>query len=221
MNVKRHDISEGVSAPELDSVLTDLRACRACAETFSTTPTAHAPRPVAQVGLPPAPIVLIGQAPGIRVHRSGIPFDDPSGDRLRSWLGVDRALFYDTSCFSILPMGFCFPGHDAKGGDKPPPRLCARLWRDRLFAALPRARLMVLIGRAAIAWHAPSLKGVKLADAVGPLTSDPVAEAVADETIILPHPSWRNNHWLKAHPAFDAAITPHLRARVAELLESP
>lgn len=208
-------------APErLGDVLAELRACTACAAAFQATASGHAPRPVAQIGEPPPRIALVGQAPGIRVHRSGLPFDDPSGDRLRSWLGVDRETFYDPARFAILPMGFCFPGHDSKGGDLPPPRQCATLWRDRLFACLPRFALMVLIGRAAIAWHAPALSRRPLPEIVGRAPAGAFAPETAEEMIVAPHPSWRNNAWLKRNPRFEAEIVPHLRTRVAAILES-
>jgi uracil-DNA glycosylase len=212
-----------VGPTALDRLLADLRACRACADAFAATPTAHEPRPVVQASDAAAPIALVGQAPGARVHASGLPFDDPSGDRLRAWLGVDRSAFHDPARFAILPMGFCFPGHDSKGGDRPPPRLCADLWRERLFAVLPRFRLLVLIGRAAIAWHAPALRRLPLAEAVGPLApedagSDATAR-IAEAILVLPHPSWRNTAWLRRNPRFEAEIAPELQRRVAALLE--
>lgn len=202
------------------ALLAEIRACRACAEAFSATASAHGPRPVVQVDpIAPAPVAVVGQAPGVRVHRSGKPFDDPSGDRLRRWLGVDRDAFYDASRFSILPMGFCFPGLDAKGGDLPPPKRCAELWRQRLFDTIGAPHLLIVIGRPAIAWHAPRLARRPLTEAVGLWTAAAVdARPACDAVLVGPHPSWRNNSWLKKNPRFEAEVAPALRALVADLL---
>jgi len=120
-----------------ESLAADIAACRACADRFARTATAHAPRPVIRLSAT-ARLLIAGQAPGARVHASGLPFDDASGDRLRDWLGLDRAAFYDASRVAIAPMAFCFPGYDARGADLPPPPLCARLWRARVVAAMPQ-----------------------------------------------------------------------------------
>jgi uracil-DNA glycosylase len=193
------------------AALTDeIRACRLCATRFAATATGHAPRPVPWLS-ETAPILLCGQAPGARVHALGRPFDDPSGDRLRDWLGVDRETFYDRRRFAVLPMAFCFPGYDAKGSDLPPPAACAALWRGRALAAMPAVRLTLLIGAHAQRWHLG-----------GP--ARPVAEAVRDwraageGMLPLPHPSWRNTAWLKRNPWFETELVPELRARVARLL---
>ncbi|MFN3613003.1 MAG: uracil-DNA glycosylase family protein [Rubrimonas sp.] len=188
-----------------------MRACRACADRFAATATAHAPRPVLRGG-PEARILIAGQAPGARVHASGLPFDDPSGDRLRDWLGVDRATFYDETLFATAPMAFCFPGYDARGADLPPPPLCARLWRARLLAAMPRIALTVLVGAHAIRWT------------LGDQAAGPISETVRNwrrwfpAALPTPHPSWRNTAWLKRNPWFEAETVPALRARVAALL---
>ena len=195
-------------AERIERLQREIRACRLCADRFAATRTAHAPQPVVWLSAQ-APILIASQAPGLRAHGSGLPFDDASGDRLRAWLGVDRAAFYDRDRFTIAPMGFCFPGYDAKGGDLPPPRLCAETWRARVMAAMPQVRLTVLIGGYAQAWH---------------LGTKGVTEAVArwrefaPAVIPLPHPSWRNTAWLKRHPWFEAELVPVLRARVAEAL---
>ena len=131
----------------LEALLAEIRACRICAPHL-----AHEPRPVLQAG-PRAPILLVGQAPGRRVHETGLPFNDPSGDRLRRWLGVTRAEFYDPRFFNIVPMGFCWPGTVKGKGDLPPRPECAATWRRRLIAALPEPELVLLVGRYAIAWH--------------------------------------------------------------------
>ena len=158
-----------------------------------------------------APILLCGQAPGARVHALGRPFDDPSGDRLRDWLGVDRAAFYDRRRFAVLPMAFCFPGYDAKGADLPPPPLCAATWRARALAAMPAVRLTVLIGGHAQRWH--------LGRATGSVTETVRAwESFGPSILPLPHPSWRNTAWLRRNPWFEAELVPELRARVARLL---
>ena len=134
------------------SLADEIRACRLCADRFAATKTAHAPRPVAWFE-PSATILIAGQAPGMRVHQSGIPFDDPSGDRLRDWLGVDRETFYDRTRIAIVPMAFCFPGYDAKGSDLPPPRICGQTWHARVMSALPNIRLRLIVGGYAHRYH--------------------------------------------------------------------
>ncbi|MEL6316126.1 MAG: uracil-DNA glycosylase family protein, partial [Pseudomonadota bacterium] len=126
--------------------------CNACACAFAATPTAHAPRPVLQIG-PGARVCIAGQAPGLQAHEKRRPFDDPSGVRLRRWLELTPETFYDPDRLAILPMAFCFPGHDARGGDLPPPKRCAELWRARLLAAHPRLELIVILGKHALDWH--------------------------------------------------------------------
>lgn len=198
-------------SPGVAALVDAIRGCRLCAGQFAATATAHVPRPVPWLS-ETAPILLCGQAPGARVHALGRPFDDPSGDRLRDWLDVDRATFYDRTRFAVLPMAFCFPGYDANGADLPPPPLCAATWRPRALAAMPEVRLTLLIGGYAQRWHLG-----------GPPRS--VADAVRDwraagpGIVPLPHPSWRNTGWLKRNPWFEAELVPELRARVARLLE--
>ena len=186
----------------------EISGCLLCAERFLATETGHAPRPVAWLS-GTAPIVIAGQAPGARVHTSGIPFDDPSGDRLRDWLGVDRAAFYDRSKFAVLPMAFCFPGY-RKGSDLPPPPICAKTWRARAQAAMPQVKLTLLVGGYAQKWH--------LNDK-GPVTGivQNWRTHIPDH-LPLPHPSWRNTGWLKKHPWFEAEVLPWLRNRVQEVL---
>lgn len=191
-----------------EALVAEIRACRICAERFAATRTGHVPRPVPW--LSEAPILLAGQAPGARVHASGVPFDDPSGDRLRAWLGVDRGMFYDRRRFAVLPMAFCFPGYDAKGADLPPPAVCAATWRARALRAMPGVRLTLLIGGYAQAWH------------LGRKAS--VAEVVrnwrdlGEDVLPLPHPSWRNTGWLRRNPWFAEELVPELRARVERVL---
>ena len=155
-------------------------------------------------------MLIVGQAPGARVHESGCPFTDPSGDRLRAWLGMDEATFYDRDKIAILPMGFCFPGYDAKGSDLPPPPICADTWRDKVMAALGEVRLTLLVGGYAQKWHLGRKQGV--------------TETVrswrdhAPGLYPLPHPSWRNTAWLRKNPWFEAELLPDLRQRLEEVL---
>lgn len=199
---------------ELPALLDRIRACRHCAERFAATASRHAPNPVVRVSAT-APICIAGQAPGIRVHRSGVPFTDPSGVRLRAWMGVDEATFYDTARIAIAPMAFCFPGHTATRADLPPPKDCARLWREPLFEALPAIRLILLVGKAAQDWHLGGRAG--MAERVRGWTDAPLTHS-AVELIPLPHPSWRNNAWLKANPWFETETLPKLRASLSRHL---
>ena len=137
-----------------NSVFDELSKCRLCAERFAATKTQHEPRPVF-LGDPSARILIAGQAPGARVHQSGLPFTDPSGDRLRDWMDVTEAEFYDPARIAILPMAFCFPGYNEKSADLPPPPICARTWRARVIAGFPNIRLTVVIGQYAQKWHLP------------------------------------------------------------------
>jgi uracil-DNA glycosylase len=199
----------------LDRVLAQLRSCRVCrdAPRFGP-PLPQEPRPVIQAG-PTARLCIAGQAPGTRVQASGRPFTDPSGVRLRRWLGLDEATFYDPARVAIVPMGHCFPGLDAKGGDLPPRRECAPLWRQRVFAALPEIELVLAIGAYAQAWHLGP--GTKLSDTVADWRA--VLAAPRHPRILpLPHPSWRNNTWLRQRPWFEAELVPALRAEVARLV---
>ena len=193
------------SDARLDQLLQEIRECRICAAFLS-----HDPRPVFQVS-GKARIVIVGQAPGVRVHNSGIPFNDPSGDRLRDWLGVDAATFYDPDKIAIIPMGFCFPGLDAKGGDLPPRKECAAAWREKLFTLLPKPELTVIIGQYAQAWHLGSNRKRNLSETVVHWRD------YMPDKIVLPHPSWRNNRWLKNNPWFDTDVLPVLRRRVRAL----
>jgi uracil-DNA glycosylase len=194
---------------ELDALGAEVAACRLCAARFAATATAHAPRPVVRLSAT-ARVLVAGQAPGARVHASGLPFDDASGDRLRDWMGVDRATFYDASRIAILPMAFCFPGYDSRGADLPPPPLCARTWRARLLAAMPQIAFTLLVGAHAQRWALSGRAG--LTDTVA-RWRDHLPHALP-----LPHPSWRNTAWLSCNPWFVAETVPALRARLAPLL---
>ncbi len=184
----------------------EVRACRAC--------EAHlplGPRPVFRASVT-ARLLIVGQAPGTKVHETGIPWNDPSGERLRRWMAIDRDVFYDESRIAILPMGFCYPGRLPKGGDRPPRPECAPLWRSRLLALMPAIRLTLLVGTYA------------QADALGP---GPMTERVRafrehlPAVIPLPHPSWRTTGWERRNPWFEAELLPELRACVAEVLRHP
>ena len=190
----------------LDAVLAEIRACRACAGEL-----AHAPRPVVFVR-PQTRLLICGQAPGRRVHESGLPFDDPSGDRLRDWLGVDRETFYGHPAIGVAAMAFCFPGTNPAGGDYPPPARCAQLWRPRLLDALPKVELTLLVGGYAQAW---ALKGRARANMTETVRAwrDYLPEAMP-----TPHPSWRNTAWLRRNPWFEDEAVPYLRARVSDML---
>jgi uracil-DNA glycosylase len=200
----------------LDRLLAEIRSCRVCRNAPEGAPLAHEPRPVLRASAV-ARILIVGQAPGTRVHASGKPFDDRSGDRLRDWMGIPPEVFYDEARIAIAPMGFCFPGQDAKGGDLPPRRECAPLWRDRLMAELRSVDLVLLVGAYAQRWHLGRQAAASLAAAVrtGPrefaFTGDRRAIGLP-----LPHPSWRNTGWLKANPWFGADVVPILRNLVAE-----
>ena len=185
----------------------NIQACQLCADRFAETQTAHAPRPVTWFN-PAASILIAGQAPGARVHQSGKPFTDPSGDRLRDWLGLDEAAFYDRATVAIVPMAFCFPGYNAKGSDLPPPPICAATWHSHVMKSLVNIRLRVLIGAYAIRWHLGVRRRV----------SDVVSDwrAWPKNTFVLPHPSWRNTAWLRKNPWFEDDVLPRLRTAVEQ-----
>ena len=185
-------------------LLTEVRRCRICADALPL-----GARPVLQCD-PRARILIAGQAPGRKVHASGIPFDDPSGDRLRDWMGIDRDLFYDRSRIAILPMGFCYPG-TGRSGDLPPRPECAAQWRAPLLAALPQIRLTLVIGRYALDYHL-GRRSESLTDRVRSWRD------YHPDLILLPHPSPRNNRWLKQNPWFDRELLPELRALTRKLL---
>ncbi|MEP1765751.1 MAG: uracil-DNA glycosylase family protein [Sulfitobacter sp.] len=193
--------------------MTDIRpaaqACRLCSDRFAATATGHQPNPVIWFQ-PSARVLIAGQAPGMRVHKSGKPFSDPSGDRLRMWLGLTPSEFYDRKRVAILPMAFCFPGYNEKGSDLPPPTICARTWRADALAMLPDIRLTLLIGGHAMRYHLPDFTTVT--QAVRDWDQHPKG------VFALPHPSWRNTGWLKKNPWFNADVIPRLQAAVAEVM---
>lgn len=209
-----------------DSSWADASAFRRRRETMTTDPIENAlpgairscsqcqdlplgPRPILQ-WRPGARILIAGQAPGRVTHEKGVPFDDPSGERLRSWLGVDRNSFYDPNVFAIVPMAFCYPG-SGHSGDLPPPPVCARLWRRQLLEPMQGLQLTIVIGQYAAAWHIPDHKGT-LTDLVCNWKES------LPKTVILPHPSPRNRMWLSRNPWFEDNLIPQLRERVTEII---
>lgn len=195
----------------LDQLLSDIRACRHCIDEPVGAPLPHSPRPVIQMSSR-ARIAIFSQAPGLRVHESGRPFTDASGVRLRAWLGMDEATFYDASKVAIAPMGFCFPGYSARGADLPPRKECAAQWRERLMAAAPRFELVLLVGSYAQAWYLGARAKATLSETVAAWRD------YQPEFFALPHPSWRNNGWLRKNAWFDEELLPALRERIAAIL---
>ncbi len=167
-----------------------------------------------------ARVCISGQAPGTRVHRSGKPFTDPSGERLRNWMGISEDVFYDAKRIAIVPMGFCFPGLDTKGGDLPPRIECRKTWHDGLFANLPKIELMLVIGQYAQAYHMAGLKRKTLTETVASWRSHFANGRGAGHPAVLPlpHPSWRNNTWLKKNPWFEDELLPVLKEQVLRLV---
>lgn len=203
-------------APDLDRLLAEIRACRICRDHPAGRPLPHEPRPVLRASTT-ARILIAGQAPGTKVHLSGRPFDDRSGDRLRAWMGVSPEVFYDETRIAIAPMGFCFPGQDAKGADLPPRKECAPHWRQRLMDHLVSVDVVLLVGAYAQRWALPGTTGKTLTEIVraGPRV---LPQPAGMEAIPLPHPSWRNTAWLKTNPWFEEDILPHLRSAIAARL---
>ena len=191
---------------QLLDLLAQVRACRHCEARLPL-----GPNPVLRAGTS-ARMVIVGQAPGTRVHATGIPWNDPSGDRLRDWLAMEREAFYDESRIAIMPMGFCYPGRLPRGGDKPPAPRCAPLWHERLAAELPAIGLTLLVGSYAQARYLAHERAPTMTETVKNF-----AQFLPDR-LPLPHPSWRNTAWLKRNPWFETETVPWLRARVASLL---
>lgn len=200
---------DGLPEPPAERLVDALEQARACRVCEAHLP--HAPRPVLRAGAG-ARLLIVGQAPGTRVHATGVPWNDPSGDRLRDWLGMDRTAFYDEGRVAIVPMGFCYPGRDAKGGDRPPRRECAPLWHPRLRGLLPDVRLTLLVGQYAQRYHLGPRRQASLTGTVAAWRD------YLPAFLPLPHPSWRNNAWIKKNPWFADELLPALRARVAELV---
>ena len=190
----------------LARLVQEIRSCTLCTEHLPL-----GPRPIIQVSSA-ANILIVGQAPGSRVHETGIPFNDPSGDRLREWMGIDKEVFYDDSRIALVPMGFCFPG-TGKSGDLPPRPECAATWRVKLLERLPNIKLTIVVGQYAQAWHLDKSNKANLTETV-------VAwKSYWPKAIPLPHPSPRNNIWLKKNPWFEVEVLPSLRRKVKALLK--
>ncbi len=193
-------------AEDLEAVIAAARACRVCAAHLPL-----GPRPVLRAKAS-ARLLIVGQAPGTRVHETGIPWNDASGDRLRDWLALDREAFYDEARIAIVPMGFCYPGRDARGGDNPPRPECAPLWHPPLTANLPNVELTLLVGRYAQGHYLGARRRGNLTETVRAWAD------YAPRFVPLPHPSWRNTAWLRRNPWFEKDLLPALRARVHILL---
>ncbi len=190
---------------QLIPLLNKVRKCTLCTE------LPLGPKPILQLN-EQARILVAGQAPGQKTHHKGIPFDDPSGNRLREWLGVSRETFYDATKLAVLPMAFCFPG-TGKSGDLPPPVQCAEQWRTKLLAHVPNLELTLVIGQYALDWHLGTQQAKTLTETVRNW------ESYWPAVLPMPHPSPRNNRWLKNNPWFEAEVLPVLRERVGELLK--
>ncbi len=191
--------------PALDNLLRDIRACRAC-----TALLPHEPRPVVQAA-PGARVLVIGQAPGSKVHASGKAWDDDSGDRLRDWTGLSREEFYDPDLIAHMPTGFCYPGK-GNGGDLPPRPECAPRWHEAMRGELPEVRLTLLVGQYAQKLYLPRGFAPNLTEAVRRWRDAPEA------LIPLPHPAWRSRIWMAKNPWFEAEVLPELRSRVREAI---
>jgi uracil-DNA glycosylase len=200
--------SASLQYSSLPILLNNIRACCLCAAHLP-----HGVRPILQIGAS-ARILIVGQAPGRRVHESGVPFDDASGDRLRQWMGINSDVFYDANTIAILPMGFCYPG-TGKSGDLPPRPECAPTWREAVLAHMPNIELTLIVGQYAMNWHMKN-------SAFDSLTEKVKNWREQWPTILpLPHPSPRNNIWLKANPWFAKEVVPALQARIEKLLSKP
>lgn len=185
----------------------EIRACQLCKSDMQ-----RAPNPILQVS-ETAKILIAGQAPGNLADLSGKPFTDPSGERLRAWLGIDETTFYDASKVAIVPMGFCFPGYDKNGGDIPPMKRCAPTWRAQLLSQMPNLRVTILVGGYAQKWHLGTRTEKTLTATVAKWR-----DFVSEGLFTTPHPSWRNNAWLKRNPWFEAELLPELRRHVQACL---
>lgn len=190
---------------KLAKVQSDVRACTLC--------VAHlplGPRPIVR-GKQSAKLLIVSQAPGTKVHTTGLSFNDRSGDRLREWLGIDRDTFYDEARIAIMGMGFCYPGVNAKGGDLPPRKECAPLWHPKLLPLYTNVELILLVGSYAMNHYLPN-RNATLSDTIAAWRDH------GSRFLPLPHPSWCNTGWLKKHPWFAEDLVPHLRKRVAKLI---
>ena len=200
----------------LSQLLFEIKACRICVDNPNGDPLPHEPRPVLQARAS-ARLAIFGQAPGLKVHHAGKPFMDPSGVRLRNWMGIGEEDFYEPAKVAIIPMGFCFPGYDKKGGDLPPRRECAAAWRARVLAELPNLELVLLVGQYAQAWHLGADKRRTLTETVA-AWRDYLAKDSLPRLLPLPHPSWRNNAWISKNLWFEMELLPELKRLVQSIL---
>jgi uracil-DNA glycosylase len=200
------------------ALATSIAACRLCRDhpAKSDNPLPHEPRPVVTLSLT-AKLLIVGQAPGLKVHESGLPFNDASGNRLRDWMGVTREEFYDADRLAIVPMGFCFPGYDARGSDLPPRRECAPAWRNQVMATMPQIDTILVIGQYASAWHLGSRRKQNMTETARNWREYFFAND-GPKILPLPHPSWRNTGWLKKNPWFEQDVLPVLRQVVDSLI---
>lgn len=194
-----------MSGGDLAHLLTEVRACTLCAD------LPLGPRPTVRAKST-AKIMIIGQAPGTKVHETGIPWNDPSGDRLRDWLGIEGETFYDDSRIAIVPMGFCYPGRLERGGDKPPRPECAPAWHEKIISLLPDVELTLLVGMYAQKYYLGKRRARTLTDTVRKWRD------YLPDYLPTPHPSWRTTAWLKKNPWFESETLPELRKRVEQLL---
>ena len=208
MTVSCNDGLRGQRAA-FDRLVAEILACAVCAPYLPL-----GPRPVLR-GRPSARLLIVSQAPGTRVHETGLSFNDRSGDRLRGWLALDRETFYDETRVAIMPMGFCYPGRDGKGGDLPPRRECAPLWHARLRAFFPAVRLTLLVGSYAIGYYLPASRGRSITDTIARWRD------FLPEVVVLPHPSWRATRWLHDNPWFENEVLPELRTQIARAISPP
>ena len=204
-NAMKSRTSSQIPTQAFSRLIDEVRGCRLCEAELT-----HGPRPVFQIH-PDARILIAGQAPGIKVHESGIPFNDASGDRLREWMGIDKDIFYDNEKIAILPMGFCYPGK-GKSGDLPPLPRCAETWRQTLLDTLGNLQLTLLIGQYAQNWHLKEHRKKTLTETVKNW------QEYGKSQIPLPHPSPRNNIWLKKNPWFERELLPELKQAVQQAL---
>ena len=194
-----------MSDTQAETLHREIAACTICAEHLPL-----GPRPIVQFS-PRSRIVIIGQAPGTKVHNSGVPWNDDSGDRLRGWLGIDKDVFYDPDAIALIPMGFCYPGK-AKGGDAPPRKECAPQWHGPVSEVLPKDRLTLLVGTYAQAHYLPETKRMSMTERVR-------AMGQFGSSIALPHPAWRSRLWMAKNTWFESDVLPELRAAVRAALD--
>ena len=197
----------GAVSEAFDRLLAEVRACTVCAPDLPL-----GPRPVLR-GRPSARLLIVSQAPGTRAHRTGLSFNDRSGDRLRQWLALDRETFYDETRVAVMPIGLCYPGRDPRGGDLPPRRECAPRWHPRLRAVLPAIELTLLVGSHAVACYLPQSRQRSMSETMA------CWREFLPKYFVLPHPSWHTIRWLRDNPWFENEALPELRNRIGRVLD--